>query len=338
MQVYLQKALLALVGWVVGLSGLQAQLLPNLGSQRAGISAMNFLKIDASPRAAAMAGAQVAVTGDGFATHWNPAALTDVSTITFALSNTFWVAGINHAYLSSVFPTKRGGVWAGSATALTSGKMERRTEFQPTGTGEYFYAGYAAVGATYAKQLTDMFSYGITIKYVNETLDNFVAHAGGVDLGFLYRTDFRDLKFAVALTNFGLNSTLSGEREKSPINDKPISLSSAPMPTIFSLGVSMMPIKNEKHELTTALQLNHPNDNNENIRIGLEYGWRKLLYFRAGYKIGVADQPFPTAGVALRARVGKNPLTFDWAFDPMKYLGIVHRIGISLGLNREKRD
>ena len=318
-------------------STLQAQLLPKLGSQRAGISALTFLKIDPSPRSAAMGGAHVAMSGDAYATYWNPAAIADLDQFSIAASNTFWIAGINHAYASAVMPTKRGNFGV-SLTSLSTGKMERRTEFQPDGTGQYFYASNTAVGLTYAKKLTDFFSYGVSLRYVNESLAEYTAHTGVVDLGFLYRTDVKDLSFAVAMQSFGTNSKLKGDYEPGGLNPKPVVLGEYPAPTVFKLGVSMVPWKTEDKSLTAMLQLNHPNDNAENIRMGLEFEYRKLLYLRAGYKINVKDEVYPTAGLGVRARIGKHPLQFDYSVDPTRYLGMIHRIGLTFSLNRQERE
>ncbi|HHG83517.1 MAG TPA: PorV/PorQ family protein [Bacteroidetes bacterium] len=333
----MRKTLTYIILMLLTTAVVQAQLLPKLGSQRAGISALTFLKIDPSPRSAAMASAHVSMAGDAYAAYWNPAALADVETFSLAAANTFWVAGINHAYFSAIKPTKI-GKFALSITSLSTGAMERRTEFQPNGTGEKFYASNTAVGLSYSKRLTDFFSYGITLKYINETLAEFTAHTGVVDMGFLYRTDFKDLSFAVVLQSFGTNSKLSGEYTPDSPNPSQIQLESYPAPTLFKLGVSMIPWKTETMSLTTMLQLNHPNDNAENIRIGLEYEYRDLLFIRAGYKINVSDQVYPTAGLGLRTRIGKHRLVFDYGVDPTPYLGWIHRIGLSFSINKTERE
>lgn len=311
---------------------LQAQLFPALGGQRAGISALSFLKIDVSPRSAGMAGAMVARNGDAFATYWNPAALTDNKNLFVGSSNTFWVDGINHAFFSAGKPFKFGTL-AISATSLTTGKMERRTEFQPGGTGEYFYASNTAIGISYAKRLTDMFSYGATIRYVNETLAEFTAHTALLDMGFLYRTDFRDLNFAVMMQSFGPNSTLRGKRNSTTDFTGLYTPRDFPAPTVFMLGVSMVPIKKEHYSLAASVQLNHPSDNAENIRIGTEFHYRELLYARLGYRINVDDFDYPTAGLGVRTRLGRHPFSVDYSVDPTRYLGWIHRVGLSFYLN-----
>lgn len=329
-------AIILLFGWMCGV-GVKAQILPQLGAQRAGISALTFLKIDPSPRSASMASAQLSVAGDPYATYWNPAAVTSIDKFGIGASNTFWAAGINYAYLSAVNKFKFGHMGI-SLASLTTGAMERRTEFQPEGTGEYFYASNTAVGLTYAKQLTDFFSFGLNLKYVNEQLAEFTAHTAVLDLGFLYKTDVKDLSFAVAMQSFGTDSKLNGDYDPDGLDDRDISLESYPAPTVFKLGVSMVPLKKEDMSLTTAIQLNHPNDNAENIRIGLEYEYRELLFLRAGYKINVKDQNLPTAGVGVRARIGRHPMMIDYAMDPTRYLGFIHRFGLSFQLNKEERS
>ncbi|MFN8396465.1 MAG: PorV/PorQ family protein [Bacteroidia bacterium] len=333
----MKKTHLLLILAMVASAGLQAQLLPRLGGQRAGISALTFLKIDPSPRSAAMASANVSTMGDAYSTFTNPAGLADVDKFSIAASNTFWPAGINYAFFSAIKPT-RVGFFGLSAASLTTGKMERRTEFQPDGTGQYFSASNTAIGLTYSQRLTDYFSYGVTLKYVNEQLAEYMAHTGVVDLGFLYRTDWKDLSFAVAMMAFGTNSKLNGSYQPDLLNSKPVTLGSYPAPTLFKLGVSMVPWKRDDMSLTTIVQLNHPNDNAENIRIGLEYEYKKLLYLRAGYKINVDDEVYPTAGVGIRAHIGKHPLHIDYAVDPTRYLGWIHRVGLSFGFNKLDRE
>lgn len=314
-----------------------AQLLPNLGGQRAGISALTFLKIDPSVRSAGMAGANLTLTGDVFATAWNPAGIAEEENFSVGVSNTFWAGGVNLAYLGVVKPFSAGNFGL-TVTSLTSGPMEVRTEFAPNGTGELFYVSNTAIGVSYGRRLTDFFSFGGNIRYVNESLAEYTAHTAVIDLGFLYRVGYKDLSFAVLVQNFGTNSRLTGDFQPDGFNPKPISLESYPAPTVFKLAVSLVPWKTDDMSLTTIAQLNHPNDNAENIRLGLEYEYRKLLYLRAGYKINVPDQVYPTAGLGLRTRMGRHPLHFDYAVDPTRYLGWIHRIGLRFTLNSNDRD
>ena len=160
-----------------------------------------------------------------------------------------------------------------------------------------------------------------------------------VDLGFLYRTDIKDLRFAVFIQNFGPNSKLSGSTNRdTALNNRPIVLDDYPAPAIFKLGVSMVPYESPDgdRKLTVYLQLNHPNDNAENLRFGGEFAYKDLLFLRAGYKLNIKDQNFPTAGLGVRTRMGRHPLILDYAMDPLEFLGIIHRIGVRFELNPSK--
>jgi len=55
-----------------------AQLIPVLGSQRAGTAMGQFLKIGVGGRAASMGEAFVAVANDASALYWNPAGITQL--------------------------------------------------------------------------------------------------------------------------------------------------------------------------------------------------------------------------------------------------------------------
>ena len=67
------------------------------------------------------------------------------------------------------------------------------------------------------------------------------------------------------------------------------------------------------------------------------FEYLKLLYLRAGYKVNVEGQPFPTFGFGLRHRVGGHPLQLGYAGNPTAYFGVLHTIGVSFTLNKIER-
>ncbi|MAC95049.1 MAG: hypothetical protein CMC96_06080 [Flavobacteriales bacterium] len=318
----------------------KAQLIPNFGAQRSGISTLTFLKNDVNPRSAAMSGASVAISGDGFSAFTNPAATTDLEGFNASISSFNQGAGIQQSYLSTLFPSKGGfSTFGFSLNMLNSGAMDVRTEFQPEGTGEKFYVTNFALSGTYAQKLSEMFSAGISLKYIHEQIDDYNNGTVAADVSFLYYTDFKDLKFAVMVQNFGGNSALNGDGIKADFNRNPnVSPEEYSVPTVFSLGASMIPWKKENQSLLVSLQLNHPSDNAENYRLGLEYEYLKLLFLRAGYKVNVDGQPFPTFGFGLRHRVGGHPLQLNYAANPTEYFGTIHTVGLSFTLNKMGRE
>lgn len=318
----------------------RAQIFPNLGGQRAGISGLTFLKNDLSPRSVAMGGMSVTLSGDGYSLATNPAAVSELTSLGVGISNLYYANGLNHSFAAVTLPLKNEqGNLIFSVNNLSSGAMERRTEFQPGGTGEFFYAVNLAAGAGYSRKLSDMFSFGVYAKYLLEQLDTYKAHSLGVDLGFLYRTDFKDLRFGAALYNFGNNSTLKGSARPVVYNRSGSPLvESYPLPTLFKFGVSIKAFDTEDHDLVVGAQLNHPNDNAENVRLGVEYLFREFLALRAGYKINVIGEKLPTAGLGARFHIGAHPVRIDYAFAPSDYLGMWHSLGLSFSANRLSKE
>ncbi len=319
---------------------IQAQVLPNFGGERAGLSALSFLKNDMSTRSMGLGGASVALEGDAYSIINNPAALTDVRNQSFALSSLFLGGGVNQSFVGANIPLKdKVSNLAFSINALNSGEMEERTEFQPNGTGRKVYVSNMAFGATYARQLSALFSAGVTLKYVYEGIAGYTNHTATVDVAFLYKTDFKDLKFAVMVQNFGGNSSLGAEEDIPVIFNRRTgtALESNTVPTVFSLGASFVPWKVERQSLLAAIQLNHPNDNAENFRLGLEYQYAEVFFARAGYKISVQDQDWPTFGFGVRSRLGGHPFYIDYGVNPTNHIGFQHNIGLRFIINRDER-
>lgn len=324
----------------LGLFQAKAQLIPNFGGQRAGLSTLSFLKNDVNPRSAAMSGASVGLNGDGFSSFSNPAATTQIENLNVSLSNYTVGAGIQQSFVSVMKPRKdKLAVYGVTLNMLNSGAMDVRTEFQPEGTGEKFYVTNMAIGVNYAQKLSDMFSAGISLKYINEQIENYTNSTVAADVSFLYFTDYKDLKFAVMVQNFGGNSSINGDELQTTFNrPDPIEPEEYSVPTVFSLGTSIVPWKKENQSLLVSAQLNHPNDNAENYRLGFEYEYLKLLYLRAGIKINVDGQKFPSFGFGLRHRIGGHPLQINYAANPTEFLGVLHTVGLSFTLNSMERE
>jgi len=316
-----------------------AQLLPNLGGQRAGVSTLSFLKNDISPRSMALSGANLTLSADGMSTVHNTASMSQVSGIQIAASDLMIGAGINQSWFSAIVPLKSSTSAIGvNLNYLSSGAMKVRTEFQPEGTGEYFYANQFAAGVAYSKLLSDRFSFGTNIKVIHEQLAQYSNTTVAADLGFLYTTDVKELKFGIVVQNFGGNSSLSGIDLAEEFNRQPVSVGQYSVPTIFRLGASMKPIEKDDQSVMVAIQLEHPNDNSENLRIGVEYEFKKLLYARAGYKINVAGENLPTLGLGYKIRLGRNTMMINYGVNATQYLGTLHVFGLDFMLNNDKRE
>ena len=264
----MKKSLYILIG-ALGFSviQLQAQVIPNLGGQRAGLATFSFLKNDMNPRSAALGGASVAVNTGGYSTFSNPAYAADLTGINATYSSYLVGAGVHQGFFSMVMPNQNTGAIGVSVNFLNSGEMDVRTEFQPDGTGQKVHASTVGIGLSYSKRLSDMFTFGTTVRYINEQLAEYNTNTFTLDLGFAYQTDWRDLSFAVMLQNFGGNSTLQGDYLEVDFNRNGVALENYVSASVFRLGFSMLAYEKEHHSLTFDFELQHPSDNAEKFQI-----------------------------------------------------------------------
>jgi len=314
-----------------------AQVFPNFGGQRAGLSALSFLKNDLNPASFAMASASVANKGTHFSSENNPAALVQIENTGLALSNTSVGAGIQQSFAGAAIKLAGGAVIGFNVNTLNSGAMEVRTEFEPNGTGQLFYANNTALGMSYSQYLSKNFSIGVGLRYIYEGIATYSNHTVAGDIGFLYSTDFKDLTFAVVVKNFGGNSQMVGTDLESEFNRTEVTLGKYTTPTIFKMGFSFVPYEKDNKRLLVAAELNHPSDNAESVRLGSELMLRELVYLRLGYKLSVKGQNYPTAGLGVKTRIGVHPLFIDYGINPTNRMGVQHLLGIRLPFNQDKR-
>ena len=315
-----------------------SQLVPNLGGQRAGIAAFQFLKLGVGGRAMAMGQTYIAIANDASALYWNPAGLAQFDEHQVVLAHTEYVIDLKHEFLGVVYHLTGNDALGFSVTSLHTDEMEVTTETQPFGTGEYFSFGDIAFGASYGKKMTDQFSFGVTLRYVQETLGLLKMRGMMVDVGTFYWTGLGSSRFAVVVSNFGNDVTPSGEItlfNQTTVN----SFQSFSPPTQFKLGFAMEPIETEGQRLTTSIELNHPNDNAENVHIGAEYEWAKWLWLRAGVKRTIGEPLLGsdnsssndvTAGFGVAVPFDSKRLNFDYAFANYNRLGGVHVVSLSV--------
>lgn len=313
------------------------QLMPNLGGQRAGISAFQFLKIGVGSRGVAMGESFIAVANDASALYWNPAGLVQFSDNQMIASHTEYVVDIKHDFFGAVYHLTDADALGASFSSLHMKDMEITTEIQPYGTGTYFSFGDVSGALSYSRKLTDQFSFGATVRYVEETLDVLKMRSIMIDLGTYYWTGLGSTRFAVVITNFGADVKPKGTATQ--LNGKAVGeFQSFSLPTSFKLGFAMEALQTDDHRITTSLQLNHPNDNAEHFRLGVEYGWKNTFFLRGGVKRTIGQPLFGSdatseeafsLGAGVFLPVGFTSVGADYAFASFSRLGSVHRISVS---------
>jgi hypothetical protein len=319
-----------------------AAALPAQAQDKVGTTAAPFLGIGVGARATAMGGAQVAQAQGPSALYWNPSAITAMTTNGAEFSNSQWFADSRLQHAALVFEAGGLGHFGLSVTALDYGD-EPVTVSELCGTnnpvcetGEQWDALDLAVGVSYARALTDRFSFGGTVKLVRQQIWNESAAGGALDLGVTYDTGFQGSRIGMAMTNFGTDMKLAGPDLRQPIDPVPGQAGNNPrlganlevddwaMPLIFRVGVSAVPYQNAEQRLTVTADGNAPADAAQSANFGAEYAWREILFVRGGWRqaFGPADDGGWTAGFGLQyALTRRFAGYFDYVFQNYEPFG-----------------
>ncbi len=242
------------------------------GQAKVGTAGVQFLKIGVSARGVAMADAFTAIANDASALYYNPAGLIQLDKPEGIASHIDFPAGVAYEFLGMAYPLRRMNAVIGFfAGGLWTDEMIETTPENPYGTGRTFMASDIAIGASYVQRLTDKFTVGGSVKFINENLADESAYGWTADVGTFYETGWNRIILAMLVSNFGPNMNFVN----APF----------PMPMNFKVGASITPILTEDNELVCDVEFCHPKDNLEMISIGVEYTFKGLVSLRGGKKI-----------------------------------------------------
>ncbi len=189
------------------------------------------------------------------------------------------------------------------------GKIDRRDE---TGDliGEFHPFDFVST-LNFAYRLSPVHNLGANFSLLYEQLDTNSSYGVSMDLGYLYLSNIRGLRFATAIKNLGITSKMDMERIKLPIT---FSAS-----IIQDFNILNIPIS------TQLKILKYIDDSQIKFNYGINATYRKIFVVRFGYKLNYETQSF-TAGIGLMI---KN-IKVDYSYLPYSNdLNDVHQIGIS---------
>lgn len=314
-----------------------AQLFPTFGNSRTGASGMQFLKIHQDARSTAMGGAVVGMINDPAALYWNPAAIsaTDSARANIQLSHNRYLGDTRCNMLAATAKAGKLSYVGLNVISVNYGVIDETTEFMPGGTGRQVFVSNTLIGLTYAKVLTESFTFGVNAKWANEVIADVITNNVLFDLGLYYNVGLMHSRFGVAFSNFGLNVSPQGEVTILKFNgDQRVnSFNNISTPGLFRIGAAFDPIHDNKNILTLAAQLNHPTDNNETFALGAEYSYKRFLFGRAGWEFGSdARYLFPSAGVGIKMPRQFGNMRFDYSIVSQERIGNINRFTLQFSI------
>jgi len=314
---------------------------------KTGTTAAKFLSIGIGAKANAMGGAFTSIANDASALYWNPAGAAALNKFEamFTYTSLYKDLGINLNYIALVLPAGDIGNFGISVTALDYGEMDVTTELYPEGTGEKFSASSYAFGLSYARDITESFTAGITIKYITEGIFSSSANGVAFDIGTIFKTPFFGIRFSSIITNYGSKMQIMGEdllirHDADPTRkgnnesvDAYYKTDQFELPLKLQIGISKDFQFLRDQKFTVSVDATHPNDNSEYLNFGGELSFlNNLVSLRGGYKgLFLKDnQEGLTLGAGLNYALGVFEVGFDYSYQDYEYLSYIHSFGVTL--------
>ena len=327
---------------------------------RQGTRGANFLEIGVDARGVAMAGSIVSMAEGPSALYWNAsgAANTEVFSFEATRQNLYADLDISHNFFGVAVPAF-GGVFGAHVIQLSSGEIERTTPNSPAGGdptfGPTFSWNSMAVGASYARRLTDRLAVGGTVKFISEGITDAKTSWAGVDVGTQFNTGIYGVTLGAAVQNVGPNATARGSALTRNIDTDDFSnqrtqiefaSEKTEMPTMFrfSVGVDLMGTASSilsasaDNKLHGEINWSDAIDTDLQFAGGLEYGFRNMLFLRAGKRFYNDDRATGTSGMyglsggfGLRLPLRDRGIKFDYAYTSLGDLSNVQVFTLGFG-------
>ena len=271
--------------------------------ERAGQAGASQLLINPYARNSGMAGSNSAKVRGLEAQFLNIAgtAFTRKTEVVF-LNRSSWLGGTG-IYINSFGFTQgvgETGTFGLGVVSINAGKLDITTEDQPEGGLGTFTPVFQNFNFSYAKMFSDNIWGGINFKVLNEQIPNMAARGIALDAGIQYHTGkYEQIHIGIALRNWGPKMSYKGDGLSRQSNVKYGSnyeltvnnrSGAFELPALVNIGLSydFYLTKDstgllKKHRLTVNSNYTSNSFTYDNFLFGLEYSWKEMLMFRAGY-------------------------------------------------------
>lgn len=290
-------------------------------------SSFEFLRLDTSPRAAALAGSFVSNGDDPNVMFYNPAGINLLNGIPVSFSFLKHLMDINSASVSFSKEFEGLGRFAAGVQYINYGTFTRADK-DGVKLGN-FGAGDFALLLGYGNQLDNNFYYGANIKFIYSSIESYSSAGVALDFGLHYA-------IPESRWNFGFSVLNLGTQLKSYFDTK------EELPLDIRLGFSK---ELEKLPFRLFWSFNKLGDRYENfwdrfkqITLGGEFRFGQSLRLRFGFdnekrkemKLGTTTSGLAGFSVGLGFIV--NKYNVDYSFSSLGSIGALHRFGISTSL------
>ena len=311
-----------------------------ISESQVGTTSANFLGIGLGARSIGMGGAYTSIDNDPGIIYWNPGAVSRFDNDKFLMSNVSWLVDTQlffSTYIKKISEDRSLGVYW---TYLDYGQEEITDLNNQGGTELYWDASDLAVGLMYSMNLTDRFSFGGGIKYINQNIYNESSSSFAIDAGLLYTSKNDDFNIGMSISNVGLDMILSGKDLYYSIDLDPdnsgnnetiiasLKTDHFPLPIFYRMGFSMNKEISDNLKLLSSFDAVIPSDDVEHLNIGFELSYMDRAFLRSGYReIGNnSSEQGLTFGIGSRVYLFGLDFSIDYAYQDFGIWGYIPHI------------
>ena len=285
---------------------------------RVGTSGAHELQIPICARGAALGGAVMSNSFGVEALAWNPAGLAMTENTEVMFTHLSYLADIDVNFFGIATDIEDFGTIGISAKIVSIGDMEETTELAPDGTGREFSPTLSVFGISYARNLNVNVSFGVTAKFIHESIFEVSASGLAFDIGFMYDPQWNGMQFGFSIKNYGGEMTFTGDGFNHFEGDHQVASesSSFDLPSSINMGISY-DLYNEGANLATFVGNFRANNFYQDLyQGGVEYVYDGMISARVGYNYADDTEWLYgfSAGAGLSVNVSGMDLVFDYAW------------------------
>ncbi len=288
-----------------------------------------FLRAESGTRGAALGGAAVALTENIEDSFYNPAILSTVPQKAAQFTFEKHLLDINAGLIAAAFPVQElfsavSGIASVGAQYVDYGTFERSdVTGNPLGS---FRASHLALHLRYSNEVDTLFYYGVGLKFIASTLEQYAATAIAADVGLLYLVPEHRTTVGLAIQNVGMQLSATGTVEESLPIDVRIGLSHKPRGLPLLLNIALVQLADSYQKFSDLF---------DRIAIGGEWYFGKVVRLRIGYN------QFRRTNMRLERRSGWSGFSgglgiqwdqyrIDYAVLAFGVQSFVHRLGVGI--------
>ncbi|MBR3426793.1 MAG: PorV/PorQ family protein [Bacteroidales bacterium] len=231
------------------------------------------------------------------ALYGNVAGITACNRLDLNFTHTSWLVGndsdLGIAAFGLLARVGESSVLGVSMTNFSLGEIPITTTESPDGGLGTYKPNLMNINLAFAKAFSNSISGGFNLKIISESIKDMGAVGVALDAGIQYVTGpFENVHFGITLKNIGPTMKFSGDglsfraflvqgsQQQFTVVQRADEFE---LPTQLSIAAAYDFILGETSKLTVAGNFCSNSFTNDQVTLGLQYGWKDILLIRAGY-------------------------------------------------------